>query len=160
MNGDTVRRELGFTLIELMIVAGIIIILAALVLPGLLRSRVQTNESAAVECLRTISSAQITYHGAKDTFGDFTALTASDGDEKAPFLEGHWGPDVTKSGYRFSLDEVSSTNFICYAEPSEHGTSGIRYFMVDASGVIHWNQDERPTTDDPVLGATPETEES
>jgi len=156
MTGDKVRRESGFTLIELMIVVGIIVILAALALPALFRSRLQSNEASAVENLRTICSAQITYHGAKYVFGDFETLTALEGDERAPFLDGNWAQNVEKSGYTYALEEVSAANFFCYADPVEHQKTGVRYYLVDASGIIHWNDSERPTTDDPVLGTKAE----
>jgi len=159
MNGDRVRRELGFTLLELMIVVGIIAILAAILLPNLMRSRLQTNESGAVEGLRVVCSAQFTFHGAKNTFGDFATLTSTEG-EGAPFLSGSWGADVDKAGYKFEMAEVSTANFVCYADPTDPGKTGVRYFMVDASGIIHWSKSERPTTDDPVLGTTSDEEDA
>jgi type IV pilus assembly protein PilA len=62
----------GFTLIELLIVVAIIAILAAVAIPGLLRSRVSANESATIGDVRAILSAQAAYHS---TNGGFTTAT-------------------------------------------------------------------------------------
>jgi len=55
------RNEKGFSLLELLIVVAIILIIATIAIPSLLRSRQASNESAAVGDLRTINTAQVTY---------------------------------------------------------------------------------------------------
>src|SRR5207247_73171 len=55
------KNNKGFSLLELLIVVAIILIIATIAIPSLLRSRQAANESAAVANLRTINTAQVTY---------------------------------------------------------------------------------------------------
>src|SRR5213080_4116050 len=50
-----------FSLIELLIVVAIILIIAAIAIPNLLRAKIAANESSAVASLRTINTAEVTY---------------------------------------------------------------------------------------------------
>ena len=56
------RKQHGFSLIELLIVVAIILIIAAIAIPNLLRSRIAANEASAVGSIRTLNTAEITYN--------------------------------------------------------------------------------------------------
>ena len=126
------NKKQGFTLIEMMIVVGIIAILAAIAIPNLLRSRIQTNESAAIQSLRTVMGAQTAYSATNYTFAtsfaDLTSATPS-------FLSGDWDP--AKGGYLFVLGG-DPDNFTLNANAKEYGITGNHGFYTDASGVIRF----------------------
>ena len=55
------RNKKGFSLIELLIVVSIILIIAAIAIPNLLRSRQSANQASAVANVRTISTGSVSY---------------------------------------------------------------------------------------------------
>ena len=119
----------GFTLIEMMIVVAIIAILAAIAVPNLLRSRIQTNEASAVQGIRAIVSAQTSYNTQHGHYTqDFADLTVA----VPPFLNGDWSKP--KNGYTFTLSGTAD-NYSVNADP-QFGVTGNHGFFCDGSGVI------------------------
>jgi type IV pilus assembly protein PilA len=101
------RKTRGFSLIELLIVVAIILIIAAIAIPNLLRARMSAYESSAVESVRAINTAEISYNSAYPAVGFATALTNLGGlspcipsQETACLIESTLAAG-TKSGYNF-----------------------------------------------------------
>ncbi len=137
------RKQKGFSLIELLIVVAIILIIAAIAIPNLLRSRMAANEASAVGSLRTINTAEVTYASTYPDVG-FTGLSAlggSGGTSTGAGLIDSVLAGGTKSGYSFALT-VSGTpgsTYTATGQPTVPGNTGQRYFFTDQSGVIRYD---------------------
>ena len=141
------NKENGFSLIELLIVVAIILIIAAIAIPNLLRSKMAANEASAVGSLRTLNTACVTFSTNYGGFpGSLTALggegTSSAPTSTAAELIDNVLQTGTKSGYVFSfsagaVDGAGNIDqYAITATPSKAGTTGLRYFYTDQTGVI------------------------
>lgn len=126
------RRNKGFTLIELMIVVAIIAIIAAIAIPSLLNARKAGNEASAISSLRTLTTVNEQYRTRFQSYaGSLANLSAEN------YIDNVLGSG-TKSGYTFGFAGAVNT-WACTADPVTAGTTGDRYFFVDQSGVIRFS---------------------
>jgi type IV pilus assembly protein PilA len=139
------RKQKGFSLIELLIVVAIILIIAAIAIPNLLRARIAANESSAVASIRTLNTAQISYNSAYPTVGFAGTMGALAGTSCAPpnstsaCLIDTQLSSGSKSGYNFALSGVSGTPASTYqfiATPLAPNQTGTRYFCAFADAVV------------------------
>jgi len=140
-------RQDGFTLIELSLVIAIIAIVAAIAVPSFVATRIESNESSAIQNLRSISTSEIGYHASRGAFGTLDELNAEPPGGGPPFLNGEWSDGIEKNGYLFTMDSATESEFVCYADPTLHNRSGRRYFRVDTSGIIRYDFGGRPAVD-------------
>lgn len=124
-------RNPGFTLVEVMIVVAIIVVIAAIAIPGLLRSRLNANEAAALTSIKTISWAAITYRTTNPAY----PVNLSDLAIAVPAYIDTVLATGKKQGYTFNLTG-SANYFNVTAQPVEPNITGVRTFYTDPSGVI------------------------
>ena len=151
------RRETGFSLIELLLVVAIILIIAAIAIPSLMKSRMAANEATAVSSLRVINTAAAAYHS---TYGNgFPPTLAALGPgvpatcDLSDLVDANLGTaPFQKSGYQFAYNPLAvravtpagcaapgGEGFVAQGNPTSVGMSGQRSFCVDSSGVIRFD---------------------
>jgi prepilin-type N-terminal cleavage/methylation domain-containing protein len=152
----------GFSLIELLIVVAIILIIAAIAIPNLLRSRIAANQASAVGSLRTINTAEITYASTYNAGYSQTLLNLGPGATPptaalAGLIDSVLANGV-KSGYTFTYTPGAATGgridtYSLNANPVTVGTTGTNYYFTDHSGVIRQDSAaQADSADSPIAG--------
>jgi len=147
------RKAKGFSLIELLIVVAIILIIAAIAIPNLLRAKIAANESSAVQSIRTINTTQITYQSTYPTVGYAATLSAlgpagatctTPSSTNACLMDlslsQATNPGSAKNGYYFGMGVVSANGMnLAYTvggAPAAFNQTGVRGFCSNADAVI------------------------
>lgn len=156
------RRNEGFTLIEVIVVGALIGILVAIGVPQLLRARLAANEAGGIAALRAISSSEANYATTCGNGGYATDL--ADLVKPSPASgHGFLSPDlavngITKSGYILAVAKNGdpattdvllptcngaasprASSFYSNAVPVSPGSTGNRFFATDTPGTIYVN---------------------
>ena len=146
------RKQKGFSLIELLIVVAIILIIAAIAIPNLMRAKMAANDSSAAASERSIVTAEIAYYSAFPTLGypaAMTTLGGAIGAACAPtttnaclldsYLANNGNPAGSgKSGYLFAAGGIGAapaTTFLTTATPISQ-TTGSKAYCAFEDGVV------------------------
>ena len=138
------RKQKGFSLIELLIVVAIILIIAAIAIPNLLRSKMSANDSAAASSIRTINTSEVTYQTNYPTQGYANTLaklgpTAACDSTGACLIDGVLSAG-TKSGYKYFMTSSTATipigDYTVSAGPVTWQSTGTANYCANADAVI------------------------
>ncbi len=157
LDGRTLRRSATTTAVLFLLY----LVLAAMAIPGTVRSRTSANESSAVGALRTLNTSALTYAESYPKTGFPEKVSAfgppAPGSKASPTAADLMDARIAcvdsscvKFGYRFTYTLTAKgppgTAYTYVARPVEYGRTGNRSFFTDQSGVFRWTADERPAT--------------
>jgi type IV pilus assembly protein PilA len=161
------KRENGFSLIELLIVVAIILVLAGIAIPNLLRSRMAANEASAAESMRMINTAEAAYNAAFPNLGYSSTLANLGGASPCAAvspaaaclldnLVANSTPAAGKSGYYFTYTPTAAGAGTVVSQYTIQGTpisanTGLRQFFTDESYVIRYSTTGPATVNSPGL---------
>ena len=138
------KENRGFSLFELLIVVGIILIISAIAIPSLLRYRKAANESRAVANLRIISTAQVTYQ-ASGNYGTIAGLQA-EGLLDSRFLTAN----QPTGGYNYTITPTApTTEYTAIAIPVSANTGRFGYYS-GPDNVVRYSSGTGVTAGAPV----------
>jgi type IV pilus assembly protein PilA len=149
------RKQKGFSLIELLIVVAIILIIAAIAIPNLIRSKIAANQASAVASLRTLNTSSVlfnTNYGLYPTALSSLATNGAASSTAADMIDNVLSTGV-KSGYSFSWSGGGTTgSYAIFASPVTLNSTGTVYYYTDQSLVIRSNPAGAATSGSLAIG--------
>ena len=133
---------MSFTLVEIMIVVAVIIVLAFMAVPSMLRASATSNEVSAMASLRSLYSGLVMYSANNN--GVYPAQISD--------MSGYISPAIAageKSGYLFNYTRDGVNEFHVNVNPRIPGRTGGRYFYMDETNTIKYNESGEAGEDDP-----------
>jgi type IV pilus assembly protein PilA len=147
------NKQKGFSLIELLIVVAIILIIAAIAIPNLIRSKMAANEASAVASIRTINTGEVVYSSTYNINNLFSLLLQDLGDAagtcatvaptatNACLIDNNLATAFAapgKSGYLFLYKSPApgAGTYTVTADAVTQGSTGVRGFFSDQTLVI------------------------
>ncbi|MFA6281131.1 MAG: prepilin-type N-terminal cleavage/methylation domain-containing protein [Candidatus Omnitrophota bacterium] len=144
------RIKNGLTLIEIIVVITIITILVLLAVPNIVRSRIDSNEFAAMANLRSLFNAMQMYFTDNKTYPE--AMTQLLESSAGPgYISKKMATTGKKSGYIFTYTSADSNSFYINADPEFIGKTGKRHFYIDQSGVLRQNPTTQALENDTIV---------
>jgi type IV pilus assembly protein PilA len=148
------RKQKGFSLIELLIVVAIILIIAAIAIPNLLRSKIAANQASAVASLRTLNTSSVlfntNYQQYPSALSDMAA-GASVTSTSADLIDAVLALG-TKSGYKFNWTGGGTSGAYTITANPVSVSTGTVYYFTDQSLVIRSNSTQVATVNDNPIG--------
>ncbi|MCK9574324.1 MAG: type II secretion system GspH family protein [Candidatus Omnitrophica bacterium] len=140
----------GFTLVEIMVAVSIVLILAVLVIPNVLRARINSNEVSTISNLSSLGKSIQQYSMTNDykypqAFEDLVAPNSN-----PPYIDRDF-IDNAKSGYLYVYEYQDDDNFRLLASPKTPGRTGVRYFYLDETGIIRAKEGGQASESDPPV---------
>ena len=165
-------------MVELLIVVAIILIIAAIAIPNLLRSKIAANEAAAASTLKTIGTSNVLYSslyslgfaGTLRQMGPIGGGCATISSDCAGVLDSTLSglnpatPTPVKSGYAFTYNTPSPTptqttpnsSYSVVASPVGPGSTGVSTFCMDGGNIyVVWRDTAGGTTTATAAGCAP-----
>ncbi|MCK5491512.1 MAG: type II secretion system protein [Candidatus Omnitrophica bacterium] len=136
------KSRKGFTLIEIMMVLAVIMILAGVAIPSMIRSRVTSNEATTIVNLKGLYTAFIMYYNDNDK--EYPLALA----EMSKYISASLAQG-SKSGYLYVYQRIDEDTFEVNANPERLGNTGSRYFYLNESGIIRYNSSGEASVTDP-----------
>jgi len=140
----------GFTLVEIMVTVSIILVLAVLVVPNILRARINSNEVTTISNLSSLGKSIQQYFMNNDYKypQNFDALVSPN--SNPPYIDRDF-IDSAKSGYLYTYEYQDDDNFRLLASPKTPGKTGVRYFYLDETGIIRAKEGGPASESDPAV---------